>query len=211
MKYATLLLVPLALLVTSCGGPKKKPRYAVGPAPTVVTSKPAQEQAVYDEELGAFVVNDDDNAFSAAAAARQQEEELTVSEQTSGDLQADSARYGLKPVFQEYNKYKIADLRPDQQPVLKENLAVVKNLAQKGYKISIEGHACDSAGSTEYNMMLSEDRARAVKDYFKKHGVHGKLYIIGHGCAHLRVPSGNREQQAPNRRVEIYAYASKES
>ena len=60
-------------------------------------------------------------------------------------------------------------------------------------------------------MMLSEDRARTVADYLKRHGVKGEISTVGHGSEHRLVESGNREQQAPNRRVEIYAYPAQEA
>lgn len=200
------LVCLLLLLLPAC----QKPRYSTT-VPTIVpvNGELSSERAEFDEELGAFVVKEDHNKFSAAAAVQgDQEEELTVetSEPIGGDIHSDSAQYGLKTLFFEFNRYKIDDLRPDQRPVLEHNLKVVKSLANKGYKIGIEGHACDSAGSTEYNMMLSEDRARSVADYFKKSGITTHLPVTGHGCAHLIVPSGTSEQQAPNRRVEIYAY-----
>lgn len=202
-KFLALALV--LLLVPAC---RKSPQYAPAPA---VSDQPSSvsEKAEYDEELGAFVVKEDENKFSAAVAAdANKEEELTAvgSEPTAGDAQSDSARYGLKNIFFEFNKYRIADLRPDQRPVLGHDLEIVKSLAAKGYRISIEGHACNSAGSTEYNMMLSEDRARAVADYLKEHGIQGDISTVGHGSENRLVESGSREQQAPNRRVEIYAY-----
>ncbi len=206
MNKNCLLLSFLLLLVPSC----KKSQYAAT-VPTIVpvNAELASERAEFDEELGAFVVKEDQNRFSAAAAVHSQhEEELTAeaSDPVSGDIHSDSAQYGLKTLFFEFNKYRIEDLRPDQRPVLEHNAKVVKSLVNKGYKIGIEGHACDSAGSTEYNMMLSEDRARSVADYLKRNGVAARLSVSGHGCAHLIVSAGTTEQQAPNRRVEIYAY-----
>lgn len=206
MNKKFLPLVLLLLLVPAC---RKSSQYT--PAPSVAGGQPTElsEKAEYDEELGAFVVKEDENKFSAAVAAdAHKEEELTPlsSEPTAGDAQTDSARYGLKNIFFEFNRYRIEDLRPDQRPVLQHDLEKVKKLAREGYKISIEGHACNSAGSTEYNMMLSEDRARAIADYFRQHGVVGEIATVGHGSEHRLVESGTREQQAPNRRVEIYAY-----
>ena len=198
-------LLLLLLLVPAC---RKKPRYAAAPVGAPTEQVPF-EKAEYDEELGAYVVKDDENKFSAAAASQAQaEEELTAasSEPTAGDLHNDSARYGLKPIFFEFDKYKEEDLRPDQRPVLEHDVKVAKSLASKGYRLVLEGHACNSAGSTDYNMALSADRALAVKKYFQENGVIGSLETVGHGAAHLVVPSGNKEQQAPNRRVEIYAY-----
>lgn len=207
-KFLALALV--LLLVPAC---RKTSQYTPAPAvagePTLGT-----EKAEYDEELGAFVVKEDENKFSAAVASdASKEEELTAigSEPTAGDAQTDSARYGLKNIFFEFNKYRVDDLRQDQRPVLEHDVEIVKSLADKGYRISVEGHACNSAGSTEYNMMLSEDRARAIADYFKRHGVRGDISTVGHGSEHRIVESGTREQQAPNRRVEVYAYPQQEA
>lgn len=210
MMKKCLILSLVLLLVPAC---KDTARFTMDPPKPATSSSAVQnapiEHAEYDEELGAFVVKDDDNKFSAAAAAQaHQEEELTAtdSEPTVGDTHTDSAQYGLKPIYFEFNKYKTEDLQPDQRPVLEHNVIILRSLAEKGYKISIEGHACDSAGSTEYNVMLSEDRARTVKEALEEKGVHGEILYVGYGCQHLIVPAGDKIQQTPNRRVEIYAY-----
>lgn len=203
----TRLFCTVLLLLTIPGC--KNTRRTIKTKTLTQETAPNLEQAQYDEELGAFVVSDDDNKFSAAVAAQMnKEEELTAedSERTAGDIQADSAKYGLERVNFEFNKYKIDELTPDQKPVLAHNAKILKSLSDKGYRFSIEGHACDSAGSTEYNMMLSEDRAKEVQKYMVRQGVKGPISVVGFGCEHLLVPSGDRKQQAPNRRVEIYAY-----
>jgi len=70
---------------------------------------------------------------------------------------------------------------------------------------SIEGYT-DSFGSPGYNQKLSQARADAVKawvvTYMKVDPA--KIQSKGLGSTHLKVPAtGTREQQAPNRRVEI--------
>ena len=70
---------------------------------------------------------------------------------------------------------------------------------------NIEGYT-DSFGSPEYNQKLSAARAEAVKawlvTYMKVDPV--KIQAKGLGSANLKVPAtATREQQAPNRRVEI--------
>jgi len=197
-------LLLLLVLLPGCGG-NKKPRYST--APVVASLEQGPEKAEYDEELGAYVVKDDDNKFSAASAA-QEELSAASSEPGAGDMHNDSARYGFKPLFFEFDKYKIADLQPDQRQVLEHDANIAKTLAGKGYRLVLEGHACNSAGSTDYNMALSVDRATAVKEYLREKGVVGNIETVGRGASHLMVPSGTREQQAPNRRVEIYAYAA---
>jgi len=207
MTKKLIVLSSILLLIPAC---RNTSRFTTSPSTTsTVQHTSPVERAEYDEELGAFVVKDDANKFSAAVAAQtHQEEELKTasSELKVGDLQSDSAQYGLKPIYFEFNKYKTEDLQPDQKPVLQHNVQKLKSLSDRGYQISIEGHACDSAGSTEYNMMLSEDRARAAKESLNKAGVRGEITYVGYGCEHLIVPGGDRTQQAPNRRVEIYAY-----
>jgi len=69
---------------------------------------------------------------------------------------------------------------------------------------SIEGHT-DSIGSPEYNQKLSETRAEAVKAWLiaNMHIDPSAIQARGFGSEHLIVPSGDRAQQAINRRVEI--------
>lgn len=196
----------LSLLLLLVPGCKKKARYAA--APVIPCEQTVPERAEYDEELGAYVVKEDENKFSAAAAAQaQQEEELSaMTELAPGDLVNDSARYGFKTLYFEYDKYRLNDLREDQRAVLNHDLKVAKSLTDKGYRLVLEGHADNAGGSTEYNMALSERRAEMVKNYFNDHDVDGNIKTKGCGAEFRVVPSGTKEQQAPNRRVEIYAY-----
>ncbi len=204
MQIKYFLLSLLLLLVPAC---RKKPRYAT--APLVATEAPAPERAQYDEELGAFVVKDEENKFSAAAA---QEELLTAqsSEPTVGDMYKDSAQYGFKTIFFEYDKWDIDSLRPDQRSVLENDVKIAKSLSEKGYELVLQGHADSIFRSTEHNIMVSENRPKAVKQYFRAHGVKGEIKTVGFGAEHPIVPEGTIEQQAPNRRVEIYAYGPQE-
>ena len=41
---------------------------------------------------------------------------------------------------------------------------------QRGARVTVEGH-CDERGTTEYNLALGEQRARAVRDYLVSLGV----------------------------------------
>lgn len=181
-----------------------KPYNINGDQPGVVRSD------VADEDIDAFVLEEDNNPFNSNAIKSDEEENLTLANTESaapGDLYDDSSKYGLKAIFYDFDQYAI---RQDQQSVLEHNLKIVKDLIDQGHKVAIEGHACDSAGSEHYNMMLSEDRAKGVVDYFVNNGVSKEaLSSVGWGSKKRIVPFGNREQQAPNRRVEIYAYMPK--
>jgi outer membrane protein OmpA-like peptidoglycan-associated protein len=83
---------------------------------------------------------------------------------------------------------------------LNELIAVYPNL-----EISIEGHACNSCGSERYNLVLSDDRAKTVKKKIVESTVipSERIFETGYGTSHMIV-SGNRAEQAPNRRAEIF-------
>lgn len=67
----------------------------------------------------------------------------------------------------------------------------------------IQGHT-DSSGSDEFNMDLSEQRAKAVYDYMKSHGLNIKAVAYkGHGETRPVADNSTAEGRAANRRVEF--------
>jgi OOP family OmpA-OmpF porin len=70
-------------------------------------------------------------------------------------------------------------------------------------QIEINGHSSEE-GSTEYNMQLSEDRAKAVKSYLVNSGVSAsKITIKGFGETRPVASNATEEGRQQNRRVEI--------
>jgi len=68
----------------------------------------------------------------------------------------------------------------------------------------LEGHT-DTIGSDKSNQQLSEERAQAVKDYLVNslRLSPEKIIVIGFGESRPLVTTGDQNQQAPNRRVDI--------
>jgi peptidoglycan-associated lipoprotein len=105
----------------------------------------------------------------------------------------------LQTVYFDFDKY---DLRPDAIGRLE---IVAKFLKEhESFRILAEGH-CDERGSSEYNMGLGENRAKAVKKYLSSYGInpdriettsYGKEKLARTGCG-----SDDACNQA-NRRVE---------
>lgn len=112
-------------------------------------------------------------------------------------------RTEFEPIYFEFDQYKI---KPEQKSALERNVVKIQQaLASENTYVVVEGHACKSAGTPRYNIMLSERRAEEVKKVLVKNGVSvDKIKVVGRGSEMCKVPSGNREQQAPNRRVEFY-------
>ncbi|MFH1644208.1 MAG: OmpA family protein [bacterium] len=114
--------------------------------------------------------------------------------------------YKFKNVQFALNKYGV---RTDQKNILDENLRLAKRASEEGKNLTIIGHACQ-LGDAAYNMPLSENRAKAIKNLFVKNGIsHDKIKVIGMGQERPLVWSNETEKEkliddlAPNRRVEI--------
>jgi len=76
-------------------------------------------------------------------------------------------------------------------------------------KILIEGHTDDS-GSAEYNLTLSEKRARAVSSYFVSQGIDAsRLSTKWYGETQPKYPN-DEANRAKNRRVELAVYANED-
>jgi peptidoglycan-associated lipoprotein len=74
----------------------------------------------------------------------------------------------VKDVFFDYDS---AAIRADQQATIRANAQALASRAS--FRVQIEGH-CDERGSTEYNLTLGDERARAVKDALVAAGVNAQ-------------------------------------
>ena len=76
--------------------------------------------------------------------------------------------------------------------------------------ILVEGHT-DSAGSDEYNMKLSQQRAESVTNYLMSQGVDGGRFTTKwYGEHQPKADNATAEGKAKNRRVELAIMASEE-
>ncbi len=95
-----------------------------------------------------------------------------------------------------------AAVRQEDQAAL-EKFAQVANAHYAGAMITIEGFA-DPAGTSQYNLRLSRERADAVRDFLVTKGLDGaNLRTVGYGKTRLVRPGaeGSAEGAELNRRV----------
>lgn len=157
-------------------------------------------KSVFDEDVESFILEDDLNPFAPQGGDSVQ----LVDE--NGIWSPGSRQTSFETVYYDFDR---SDIRQDQKNVLDRSLNQIKHAVNQGQTIIIEGHACTSGGSAQYNMTLSEHRARSVKKYLVSKGVRAaSLKIVGRGSEMCKVAGGNQEQQAPNRRVEFYEMAT---
>lgn len=76
-----------------------------------------------------------------------------------------ASKISLEDVFFDFDRFAI---RSDAKPVLEANAAALKS--EPNVKILIEGH-CDERGTSEYNLVLGEKRARAARQYLQGLGI----------------------------------------
>jgi OOP family OmpA-OmpF porin len=77
-----------------------------------------------------------------------------------------------------------------------------------GFNVELQGHT-DSTGSDSYNMNLSQNRAKSVKNYLVGNGVDsGRLTATGYGEEQPVASNDTSEGRAENRRVELKVLGS---
>lgn len=92
-------------------------------------------------------------------------------------------------------------LLPDSRPILKDLKDVM--IANPGLQINILGHT-GNIGLDQYNMTLSLQRAKTVKDFLEKLGVpESRIHYQGFGEARPVADNTSEEGRKKNRRIEF--------
>jgi OOP family OmpA-OmpF porin len=101
-------------------------------------------------------------------------------------------------VFFDFDKDTI---KPEYHELFQNAVKVMNN--NPGLTVEIEGHT-DSMGSEEYNMGLSDRRARAVKNHLVVNGIDAsRMTTKGFGESQPVADNGSDEGRAQNRRVDF--------
>jgi len=196
----SLLLLVLLISAAGCGGKKNKKASQKVVSTNVDIPVHDGISTFFDEDLGEFALEDTQDVADANPVK-------------SDDFSfEDAEQKQFKAVYFAFDGYNI---KKDQEATVAYDMAQIKeSLAQAEQKgeapvVIIEGHACHSAGSAVYNLALSEKRAKVLADQLVVHGIAKEhIKIVGRGIempavVNGHICTGNREQQAPNRRDEI--------
>ncbi|MEZ4826084.1 MAG: OmpA family protein [Bacteroidia bacterium] len=104
----------------------------------------------------------------------------------------------LQNIFFETGKY---ELRETSDPELQFLTYFLKT--NPGISIEIQGHT-DDVGSDQDNLLLSKNRANAVREYLITHGIAAlRIEANGYGESKPKVPNTSEENRALNRRTEF--------
>ncbi len=130
--------------------------------------------------------------------AREQKMVAVKAEEMSSALSS-SGRIALYGIFFDFDK---AAIKPESKPTLDEIAKLLTDDPE--LKVLIVGHT-DNVGEFDYNLKLSEKRAKAVVEALKKdYGISGKrLRPAGVGMMAPTATNETEEGRAKNRRVEL--------
>lgn len=202
------LSIALALSLPSCGKKKcekKCNRDGVETRVDLISSEKVsfsmdeedEDEELDEEDEDTDLEEDTISLVDSAAKDDKESKEFAWIEAEESDI---------KVVYFDFDK---AELKNDQKEVVAQDIKHIKNLIKEsenaGLKatVVVEGHSCHSAGTASYNLALSESRARIIADSLIEAGIAAKnLKVVGRG-QEMPVVEGSREEQAPNRRVEL--------
>ena len=81
--------------------------------------------------------------------------------------------------------------------------SIADALRRQSASLAIEGN-CDELGTTEYNLALGEERARAAKSYLVHLGVPpNRIATISYGSQRPKYPGHDDDARARNRRDDL--------
>jgi len=120
------------------------------------------------------------------------------------DLDVKQVDAGLKVSFSSRLMFTSghAVLEPSSSKVLDQLISLLN--AYPSNRVLIEGHT-DNTGDKNFNLRLSELRAKGVRDYLIKHGGYdaARFQITGYGDTKPVADNGTKVGRALNRRVEV--------
>ena len=100
-----------------------------------------------------------------------------------------------------YFDYDQASIKPKYQAILQAHSELIKR--NSSLKVRLEGHA-DERGTREYNVALSEQRAKAVQWFMRGKGIKSsQSETIAYGEERPLVVGDGEKSWAKNRRVEL--------
>ncbi len=126
--------------------------------------------------------------------------QATIQPASKGDERPPSA----SPIYFDFDSYNIVEAS-------KSELQQVADYLQKhpGSTVTISGHT-DERGTTEYNLMLGDQRAKATHDYLVRLGIDPlRIKTISFGEERPAVPGHDEASWSKNRRDEFNTTQSK--
>ena len=206
LKLFTLLLF-VALTVSACDSISKTAKGAAIGATAGALAGAIIGKAAGNTTTGAIAGAAVGGATGAAIGNYMDRQSREMEEDLEG-AKVERVGEGIKVTFDsgilfEVNSYQLSDASKDEIAKLSEILQKYEDT-----NIMFAGHT-DNTGSDEYNLTLSENRAKAVAEYAAFTGVDAsRMTITGYGESDPIADNSTVEGRAENRRVEVAIWAN---
>lgn len=123
---------------------------------------------------------------------------VSTAESELQNLTSELEQLQKQSAYFDYNK---SDIKPQYQSILQKEAAFIN--AHLNDTVTLEGNA-DERGSEQYNLILGDKRAEAVKMALEKYGVPaGKIKIVSLGKGKPRLLCHEEKCWKENRRVDF--------
>lgn len=132
-----------------------------GPAPTDTASGLSSTDPYGTERLSPGIAM----AKTDPATARRQMDEMRAEQNAT-------AAAGLRDVFFGYDSWSINE---EGRQALTRDAEWLR--MHPAVKLKVEGH-CDERGSSTYNFVLAEKRAKSVRNYLTELGIRGERFVV---------------------------------
>jgi outer membrane protein OmpA-like peptidoglycan-associated protein len=145
-----------------------------------------------------FIDNRGDYYYQTIITAKEMKQEVAADASSLSDEINKSGHVAVYGIHFDTGK---ATIQQDSESILSQ---IVKLLEENGdLNLLVEGHT-DNQGAAAANMTLSKQRAQAVVDWLKGHGVDAaRLTAQGFGQTKPIADNATEEGRAKNRRVEL--------
>ena len=182
-QLASLVVLAACLTLAACGGKKRPPALAGAPPP------PPPAGSEIDDTMPTQPIDEGPDVVAMEGEYA-----------TGSDLEGDYATTYEEgsPLADVHFPYDSSTLTEEARASLEKHALWLQS--RRDARVTIEGH-CDKRGTTEYNLALGEQRARAVWDYLVSLGVAPeRLRTVSYGKERPLDPSDTEEAFAKNRR-----------
>lgn len=207
IRQFTFITAIVAVLATGCKTMNRTQKGAVIGAAGGAAAGAVVGKALGNTAMGA-IVGAAVGGTTGGVIGRKMDRQAEEMKQVLGDAEVRREGEGIVIVFKE--KILFGFDKADVTNSAQQSLDKLDNVLTKYPDTNIEiiGHT-DDKGSDNYNLRLSQRRAKAVADYLKSQGIAtARINTKGMGESDPKVPNTTDEARAENRRVEFVITAN---
>ena len=206
MKKSILILISAALISTGCGNLNKTQKGVIIGAGAGGAVGAGVGKALNNTALGA-IIGAAVGGVAGGIIGKKMDDQAKEIENIPG-AEVKRVGEGINVTFESGVLFAVNSA--DLNMTAKDNLAKLTDILNKypDTYVRVEGHT-DNTGTSEYNLTLSEKRAREVTNYLTSRGVSSaRMKTAWYGESQPKETNDSETGKSMNRRVEFSIYAN---